>query len=114
MSTFSVFLEQKKITPPMILRASARLEAPGKEGRTLLRNRAAKRRTQPPQSYADAGLAKPESGRGRGAAHIRAALSDQPLPRKVRAKLVRAIAALLEKKGGGPVDPKALFGEVPA
>ena len=97
----------------LILRASARAEAAGKEGRKLLVTRATKRRTDAQKTYADAGLAKPPTGRGLGEGHIQQAIGDKPLPRKVRAKLVRAIALLLGKKGGGTVDSKVLFGEVP-
>lgn len=111
MGTFSDFLKEKKITAPMIVRISARLEAGGKEGRTLSKSRATKRRTEAAKSYADAGLAKPPSDRGVGVAHVEAAMKDVSLPRKVRSKLVRAVNALMTKSGGN-VDHKGLFGEV--
>lgn len=115
MGTFQTFLEKNKITAPQILRTSARLEAGGKEGRLLLKSRATKRRTEAGKSYADAGLAKPPAGRGLGQGHLTQALADAPLPRKVRAKIVRAVSALLAKKGQkDAIDTKALFGEVAA
>jgi hypothetical protein len=45
--------------------------------------------------------------------HIKQALEDLPLPRKVRAKMVRALTALVAKKGGSSLDTKAVFGAVP-
>ena len=110
MGTFSQFLESKKLTPPMIVRTSARLEASTIEGRKLSTGRATKRRNEATKSYADANLAKPPLGRGVGLNHVQAALADKELPRKVRAKLVRAVTALITK-AGGTVDSKALFGE---
>jgi hypothetical protein len=114
MGTFSQFLDEKKITPQMIVRISARLEASGKDGRKLLVSRAVKRRTDAQKSYADAGLAKPPTDRGVSVSHIKQAVEDLPLPRKVRTKMVRALTALTAKKGGAALDAKAVFGEVPA
>ena len=112
MGTFSAFLEEKKITPPMIARVSARLEEGGKEGRASLEQRRVKRRKEPTKSYADASLAKPPSGRGITVKQIQAAMKDVQLTRKARTKIMRAVGAILSKKGGGQIDHKTLFGEI--
>ena len=113
MGTFSQFIESKKITAPQIVRVSARLEASTIEGRKLSTGRATKRRNEAAKSYADANLAKPPAGRGVGLHQVNAAVADKELPRKVRAKLVRAVTALVAKSGG-TVDTKTLFGETVA
>ncbi|HEX8536582.1 MAG TPA: hypothetical protein VF664_03905, partial [Cystobacter sp.] len=64
--------------------------------------------------YAELGIGKPKSGRGVSEQQVHAALEDKPLPPKVRGKLVRAVNAVLSKKGGSAVTFQALFGEVAA
>jgi hypothetical protein len=112
MGTFSAFLEEKKITPPMLVLASARLEEGGKEGRASLEQRRVKRRKEPTKTYADANLPKPPSGRGITLKQIQAAMKDVQLTRKVRTKIVQAVGAVLSKKGGGQIDHKTIFGEI--
>lgn len=46
------------------------------------------------------------------AQQLQAALADQPLPPRVRGKIVRAVNAVRAKKGGEPVLPAALFGDI--
>ncbi|MCE9667214.1 hypothetical protein LY474_05240 [Myxococcus stipitatus] len=113
MGAFQQFLNEKHITPATVLRLSRQLEARGGEHHLLSRKRATKRRDKETQgkSYTELGLSKPPSGRGVSAQQLEAALADQPLTRKVRGKLVRAINAVLSKQGGGAVDSKALFGD---
>ncbi|NTX14144.1 hypothetical protein HUA76_25395 [Myxococcus sp. CA056] len=114
MGSFQQFLTEKQIASDTLLRLSRQLEAQAETDRTLKRKRSDKRRNKDTQgkSYTELSLAKPKSGRGVSGQQLHAALADQPLPRRVRGKLVRAINAVLSKKGSGAVDPKALFGEV--
>jgi hypothetical protein len=116
MGTFQQFLSEKQITTGTLLRLSRQLEVHSSDDRALSRKRAGKRRDKETQgkSYAELELGKPRSGRGVSAQQVQAALGDQPLPPRVRGKLVRAVNAVLTKAGGGAVDAKALFGDVPA
>ncbi|HZI15498.1 MAG TPA: hypothetical protein VE153_34320 [Myxococcus sp.] len=116
MGTFQQFLSEKQIRTDTLLRLSRQLEAHSSDDRALSRKRAGKRRDKDTQgkSYADLSLGKPRSGRGVSAQQVQAALGDQPLPPRVRGKLVRAVNAVLTKAGGGAVDARALFGDVPA
>ncbi|NMO18433.1 hypothetical protein HPC49_11530 [Pyxidicoccus fallax] len=115
MGAFQQFLNEKQITPDTLLRLSRQLEAHGDTDRVLVRKRADKRRDKEKQgkSYQELELGKPKSGRGVSTQQLQAALGDQPLPTRVRGKLVRAVNAVLTKKGGGAVDAAALFGAVP-
>ncbi len=115
MGTFKQFLDEKQMKPETLVRLSSQLEARSEEDRKLVKRRSDKRRDKEKQGkpYAELGIGKPRSGRGVSVQQVTAALEDQPLPPKVRGKLVRAVNAVLSKKGGQPVDFKALFGEVP-
>ncbi|MET0405528.1 MAG: hypothetical protein ABW123_24130 [Cystobacter sp.] len=116
MGTFKQFLEGQGLEARTLVRLSSQLEARGDEDRTLAKKRSDKRRDKETQGkpYADLGLGKPRSGRGVSARQVAAALADQPLPPKVRGKLVRAVNAGVGKKGGAAVTFQALFGEVAA
>lgn len=115
MGTFKQFLDEKQLKPETLVRLSNQLEARAEDDRKLALQRSGKRRDKENQGkpYAELGIGKPKSGRGVSVQQVTAALEDQPLPPKVRGKLVRAVNAVLSKKGGQPVDFKALFGEVP-
>ncbi|MFP2905166.1 hypothetical protein ACLESD_08935 [Pyxidicoccus sp. 3LFB2] len=115
MGAFQQFLNEKKISSDTLLRLSQQLESQADADRVLARKRAGKRREKDTQgkSYAELKLDKPKSGRGISAQQLQAALGDQPLPPRVRGKLVRAVNAVLTKQGGGAVQAPALFGEVP-
>jgi len=115
MGTFKQFLDEKQLKPETLVRLSGQLEARAEDDRKLAKQRSDKRRDKEQQAkpYAELGIGKPRSGRGVSVQQVTAALEDQPLPAKVRGKLVRAVNAVLSKKGGQPVDFKALFGEVP-
>lgn len=114
MGTFKQFLDEKQLKPETLVRLSSQLEARAEDDRKLAKQRSDKRRDKEKQGkpYAELGLGKPKSGRGVSVQQVTAALEDQPLPPKVRGKLVRAVNAVLSKKGGQPVDFKALFGDV--
>jgi hypothetical protein len=113
MGTFQKFLNEKKIDSTAIVRRSAQLEARGEEDRALALKRSAKRRDKDTQAkpYAELGIGKPKSGRGVSAQQLQTALADQPLPPRVRGKIVRAVNALLQQKGAEPVLPAALLGD---
>ncbi len=114
MGTFKQFLDEKQLKPETLVRLSSQLEARAEDDRKLAKQRSDKRRDKEKQGkpYAELGLGKPKSGRGVSVQQVTAALEDQPLPPKVRGKLVRAVNAVLSKKGAQPVDFKALFGDV--
>lgn len=114
MGTFQQFLTDKQLDTTAIARLSAQLEAHTDADRTLTHKRWAKRRDKDTQgkSYAELEIGKPKSGRGVSAQQLQAAMKDQPLTPRVRAKIVRAVNALLTKKGGQPVASAALFGEI--
>ncbi|CAM3192864.1 hypothetical protein G4177_27710 [Corallococcus sp. ZKHCc1 1396] len=116
MGVFQQFLDDKQISPAVLLRRSRQLEAQSAEDRVLKRKRSAHRREKEGQQkpYAEKGLDKPRSGRGLSEQQLAAAREDRPVSPRVRSKLVRAVNALLTKGGGAPVDAKALFGEVAA
>ncbi len=115
MGTFKQFLSDQKLEPKTLVRLSSQLEFRAEDDRKLARQRSDKRRDKEKQGkpYAELGIGKPKSGRGVSVQQVNAALADQPLPPKVRGKLVRAVNAVLSKKGGQPVDFKVLFGDVP-
>lgn len=113
MGAFQQFLTEKQIAAETLLRLSRQLEAQDDTDRALKRKRSDKRRDKDTQgkSYSELALAKPKSGRGVSEQQLKAALADLPLPRRVRGKLVRAVNAVLSKKGSGAVEPTALFGD---
>lgn len=112
MGTFSDFLESKGLKDEDILRRSQRLESLRSKDRDLRRLRETKRRKAPQQSYEEAGIEKPRSGRPLRKEHLEAARNDVPVPGPVRTKIVRAVNALLTKNGDEVTAP-ALFGQVP-
>jgi hypothetical protein len=115
MGTFKQFVEEKQISKDAVVHASRRLEAYAEGDRELLQKRAVKRRDKDRKDkpYAELGIGKPKNGRGASDQQWQLALADKPLGRKARGKLLRAVNAVLSRKGGGSVDGKALFGEVP-
>ncbi|HEX8697793.1 MAG TPA: hypothetical protein VF815_03050 [Myxococcaceae bacterium] len=114
MGTFQQFLTDKQIDTTVLVRLSAQLEAHTDADQLLRQKRWAKRRDKDSQakSYAELDIGKPRSGRGISAQQLQAALKDQPLPPRVRAKIARAVNAVLTKKGAEPVASGALFGEI--
>lgn len=114
MGMFQQFLSDKKIELTTLARRSSQLEAHAEEDRLLAQKRWAKRRDKEnqPKSYQDLGLGKPKSGRGVSPQQLQAALADQPLPPRVRGKIVRAVNALVTQAGGAPVSPGELFGDI--
>ena len=109
MGTLKTFIDSKGITPKAISIASRRVEAGGNEARSSQSARTKKRRLSKDKTYAELNLAKPKSDRALSEAQVAGAVSDKPLPKKVRAKVLRAINALLATKKQPAVDMKAIF-----
>ena len=114
MGTLKTFIDSKGITPKAIFVASRRVEAGGNEARSAQSARTKKRRLKIDKPYAELNLAKPKSDRPLSDTQIASAVNDKPLPKKVRAKVLRAINALLASKKQPAVDMKAIFEGVAA
>jgi hypothetical protein len=112
MGTFKSFLESKSITAAQIAVTSHRVELPDLESRSLLVKRAAKRRVKETadKKYAELNLDKPKTmGRPVSEQQIVAAMNDKEVSRKARAKILRAVNAILTKKNQPAADMKVLF-----
>ena len=109
MGTLKTFIDSKSITPKAITVASRRVEAGGNEARSAQSARTKKRRLKMDKPYAELNLVKPKSDRALSEAQVAAAVNDKPIPKKVRAKVLRAVNALLATKKQAAVDMKALF-----
>lgn len=112
MGTLKTFLDSKSISTAQVVTTSRRIELYDHESRTLLVKRATKRRDKDTaaKKYAELNIAKPaQLGRGVTENQLTAAIGDQPVPRKVRTKIFRAVNAILAKKGQPVADFKALF-----
>lgn len=114
MGTFKTFIESKGITDKLIFVASRRVEGGGNEARSQKHARVKKRRLKMEKSYAELNMAKPKSDRGLSTGQIAGAIADKPMPKKVRAKFLRAVNAALATKKQPAVDMKALFEGVAA
>jgi hypothetical protein len=109
MSTLKTFLESKKISAKHVAIASNRTEA-WKDGDDVLREkRAAKRRNEPEKKYAELEIGKPNTGRGVSEKNVEAAVAGKAVPRKVRAKILRAVNTILTTKKQPVVEMKALW-----
>jgi hypothetical protein len=111
MSQFGDYVRAKNLTADRIFYSSARIEGHRVEDRKLRVDREELRR-KGSTDYAGAGVAKPRSGRGLSRRRIAAALAGQPQAPRVRAKLRRAVAALVERAGSEPPNLAELFGDV--
>ena len=109
MGTLKTFIDSKGITPKAISLASRRVEAGGNEARSAQSARSKKRRLKMDKPYAELNMPKPKSDRALSESQVTGAVNDKPLPKKVRAKVLRAINALLATKKQPAVDMKALF-----
>jgi hypothetical protein len=112
MAPLAQVLQSNGIRPKALLRVSQQLEAATDEDAKLLAARAAKREKKD-GSYADAGIAKPHSGRGVSERSLAAALAGQAVPQRVRGKLLRAVNHVLASKKKSAVDSRALFPVAP-
>jgi hypothetical protein len=112
MSQFATYVQEKNLSVDQIFYSSARIERHRVEDRDLRVRREALRRQGQGSAYADAGIAKPRSGRGVSRQRIAAALAGEPMAPRVRAKLARAVAALVNRRGVETPDVRQLFGDV--
>ncbi|MBM4377988.1 MAG: hypothetical protein FJ086_01580 [Deltaproteobacteria bacterium] len=111
MGKFEEVIRGAGLSAEQVLRRSATLERKGQEGRARAQARWKQRQLGEKKDYA--GMARPPSGRGVSERQWEAALADRPLPGTVRGKLLRAVQAVLARRGLPPVDAAALFGTVP-
>jgi len=109
--TLRAFLERHQITPEHLLDISRRIERKTPADRLLAATRARVRRGPELGSYAEAGIAKPRSGRGLGRLRLGSALDGASLPPRPRAKLVRAVNVILAARGTTTVSSADIFGE---
>ncbi len=112
MGQLKTFVDSKGITAAQIAATSKRIEASDSGSRTLLVKRAAKRRDkdQAAKKYAELDLAKPgTTGRGISQKQVEGALAEKEVSRKARAKILRAVNAILAHKKEAAADMKALF-----
>ncbi len=111
MGTLKTFIDSKGISAKHVLFASNRVEQGGTASRTLRNARAKKRRSKDlaEKKYAELNLAKPTTMRGLSSQQWSAALADKPLSTRVRAKVLRAVNAVLATKKQPAVEMKALF-----
>ncbi|MFZ5438490.1 MAG: hypothetical protein ACOZQL_00710 [Myxococcota bacterium] len=112
MGTFQTFLESKSITPKQIAITSRRIEAFDETSRDLMQKRWGKRynKETKDKKYTELNIGKPaQHGRGVSEKQIVAAAKDVPVARKVRSKILKAVNAILTKKGQPAADMKALF-----
>jgi len=107
MGAFAEFMEKHKIKPESLARVSDVLER-GAEADAAARLARAKARADK-KPYAELNIAKPTSGRGVSALKVREAMEDKPMPKRVRAKLLRAARKMSK---GDNLAAKDLFGEV--
>ena len=107
-SSLADFLTEQRISVEELLRVSRHLESWRGADRALAVRRRELRRGEPGRSYAEAGIAKPRSGRALGRKHVQLALSGIRLPRVARAKLVRALTVIAARRGQTAIDPRAL------
>jgi len=114
MGTLKTFIDSKGITSKAIAIASHRVEAGGNEARSAQSARTKKRRLTKEKSYTELNLAKPKSDRALSQSQVDGAVNDKPLPKKVRAKVLRAVNAVLATKKQPAVDMKAIFEGVAA
>ncbi len=111
MGTLKTFVDSKGITEKHVLFASNRTEQGGNASRKLRDARVKKRRSKElaEKKYAELNLAKPKTMRGLSSQQWKAALADKPMSTRVRAKILRAVNAVLSTKKQAAVDMKALF-----
>jgi hypothetical protein len=112
MGTFQTFLTSKSLTPKQLAITSKRIESFDETSRDLMQKRWGKRynKETATKKYAELNIAKPaQFGRGATEKQILAASKDVPVARKVRAKILRAVNAILVKKGQPAADMKVLF-----
>lgn len=117
MGTFQTFISSKSITPKAIAITSKRIEAFDETSRDLMAKRWGKRKGKETaaKKYTELEIGKPaQHGRGVTEQQIELAAKDKPVARKVRSKILKAVNAILVKKGQPAADMKVLFEGTPA
>ncbi len=112
MGTFQTFLSDKGITAKQIATTSKRIEAFDDTSRALMGKRWKKRTNTETatKKYAELDIGKPaQHGRGITEQQVVSASKDVAVARKARSKILKAVNAILTKKGQAAVDMKALF-----
>lgn len=106
-----LFLNKHEIALEHLLDVSRRLERRRRTDRQLALARKHLRRSagDEPKSYAAADVSKPRSGRGLGRLRLGTALAGGTLPRQPRAKLIRAVNAILTARGTPTVGADEIF-----
>lgn len=105
------FMNEHGVEADQVAAQSAAIEAKRPVEQERLHARAAARRAK--KSYADAGAEKPDRlGRGISTRIVKAAADGQPVTRKNRMKIARALESLLGPKGV-EVDSTKLFSDAP-
>ncbi len=100
------------LEPEQVASESAALERDGPTERAQRLARSAARRAK--KSYDEAGAPKPERlGRGVSARLVRAAAEGEPIGRKGRMKITRAVNACLTRKGADTMEGEKLFADAP-
>ena len=113
MGTFQTFLTSKSITPKAIAITSRRIEAFDETSRALMGKRWKKRTTKETadKKYAELEIGKPaQHGRGISEKMVAAAAKDVAVSRKARSKILKAVNAILTKKGQPAADMKIFEG----
>lgn len=111
MTMLQDFLNEHGVEPQQIAAQSAAIEAKGPEEQARLHARHTARRQKKP--YADAGADKPQRmGRGISPRIVKAAADGQPVTRKNRQKIARALESILGPKGV-EIDASKLFSDAP-
>lgn len=112
MGTFQTFLSSKGITAKQIATTSRRIEAFDDTSRALMAKRWKKRadKEQASKKYAELEIGKPaQHGRGITEKQVVSASKDVAIARKARAKILKAVNAIITRKGEAAVDMKTLF-----
>lgn len=112
MGTFQTFLTSKSITPKQIAITSRRIETRDEASRAIMQKRWGKRHNTETASkkYAELEIGKAaQLGRGVSQKQVEAAAKDVAVARKVRTKILKAVNAILTKKGQPAADMKVLF-----
>jgi hypothetical protein len=110
MGVFADFQKEKNLPDAQLTGVSRMLERLSPADRELLRKRQAARKAE--KKYSEENLSKPKSGRGITVQALGKARADQPLPRKIRSKIAKAVNTILQRRGQEQVKIDQIFGKV--
>ncbi len=103
MNSLQTILDSHTITIDELVRESTRIERTTPRDRKLRRAREIHRRKSESPNYTEAGIEKPSSGAPVRAHMIDRALQGGRVSRSQRAKIVRALNGVLERRGQQPI-----------